>query len=124
MSHITKVKTNVEFKDAELLQKALESIGTVGNFITDYYGKQQNVNMSINTDQFQRGIGFIRNGDKFDVKLDAYGYDQQANNLLKDVQIRYQKEAVSKHLISNRYSVKVTEDENSSAVRIQARRFS
>jgi len=112
MSHITTMQTSVKFKDEALLRQALNNIpgGTVGTTITDYYGTATEVEMSVKTDQFERGIGFNKAEDNvFIPQMDEYGYTSQANTLMNQIQTQYRKFAVQQYYESKGYSVEVEE---------------
>ena len=121
MSHITTVQTDVEFKDRGLLEEALNGIGRVDSIIIDYYDKQIPVEIAVHTPEFERGIGFIKQGDQYIPQLDSYGYVRQSEHVLKHIQQKYQQAAVTQFYRNKRFSVQVKEDD--SMVRIHARGY-
>lgn len=109
MSHITTMQTSVKFKNSELLSKALENIpgGVVGATIIDYYGNVSEVEMSVKTDQFDRGIGFDKVGDAYEPRMDKYNYESQATELMNQIQTQYRKIVVQDYYQSKGFSVEV-----------------
>lgn len=125
MSHISTIKTSVSFKNADLLQQALENIpgGTVGTEITDYYGNTTTVEMAVKTDQFQRGIGFDKvGGEIYEPRMDKYGYESAGDTLLNQVQTQYRKFAVTAYYESKGYAVEV-EDTSPEEAQIHIRGY-
>lgn len=121
MSHVTTVQTGVEFKDRILLEEALNGIGRVDTVIVDYYNKEIPVELAVHTQEFERGIGFIKQGDQYIPQLDSYGYVRQSEHVLKRIQQKYQQVAVTQFYRNKRFSVQVKEDEG--MVRIHARGY-
>lgn len=109
MSHITTVETQVEFKNKSMLEKALTDIGRVDKKITDYYNKEILVNLAVHTPEFERGIGFIKQGDQYIPQMDSYGYVRESNKLLKVIQQKYQQAAVTQYYRSKRFTVQTKE---------------
>ena len=103
------MQTSVNFKNADLLRQAIENIpgGTVGTTITDYYGNEAVVEMSVKTDQFERGIGFDKVNDQYEPRMDKYGYEAAGDTLLNQVQTQYRKFAVQEYYESKGYSVQI-----------------
>ena len=124
MSHISTMKTSVSFKNADLLQQALNNIpgGVVGNAIKDYYGKITEVEMAVKTDQFERGIGFDKVGDAHEPRMDKYGYESDCNDLMNQIQTQYRKEVVQNYYESKGYSVQ-TEDVSPVEAQIHVRGY-
>lgn len=110
MSHVTIVKTTITFKDDDLLRQALSELGTVTDFVLDYYNQSHAVDMAVVTQEFSRGIGFKRNGEEYDVVMDSYNKDNQASSLLNTIQVKYQQVAVTKHYRSKGYNVQIVEE--------------
>ena len=121
MSHVTTVQTEVEFKDRGLLKEALNEIGRVDTTIIDYYNKPIHVELAVHTPEFERGIGFIKQGDQYIPQLDSYGYERKTNILMKRIQQKYQQAAVTQFYRNKRFNVQVKEDD--SMVRIHARGY-
>lgn len=121
MSHITTVQTDVQFKDSALLEEALNGIGRVDSVITDYYNKTIPVELAVHTPEFERGIGFIKQGDQYIPQLDSYGYERQSEHVLKRIQQKYQQAAVTQFYKNKRFSVQTTETDG--IVRIHARGY-
>lgn len=121
MSHITTVQTEVEFKNKNLLEKALSDIGRVDRMITDYYNKEIPVDLAVHTPEFERGIGFIKKGDQYFPQLDRYGYEEKSNHLLKRIQQKYQEAAVTQYYRSKRFTVQTKEADGT--IRIHAKGY-
>lgn len=121
MSHITTVQTDVEFKNRALLEEAFNGIGRVDGTITDYYNKTIPVELAVHTLEFERGIGFIKQGDQYIPQLDSYGYERKSEHLLKRIQQKYQQAAVTQFYRNKRFSVQVKEDDG--MVRIHAKGY-
>lgn len=121
MSHITTVQTEVKFKNRSLLEEALNNIGRVDAAITDYYNKTIPVELAVHTPEFERGIGFIKQGDQYIPQLDSYGYERQSEHVMKKIQQKYQQAAVTQFYKSKRFNMKTTESDG--MVRIHARGY-
>lgn len=121
MSHITTVATEVEFKDRALLEEALNSIGRVDVVITDYYNKEIPVELAVHTPEFERGVGFIKQGDQYIPQLDNYGYERNSEHVLKRIQQKYQQAAVTQFYKNKRFNVQTKESDG--IVRIHARGY-
>ena len=121
MSHITTVQTEVKFIDKSLLEEALKGIGRVDTVIIDYYNKEIPVELAVHTPEFERGIGFIKQGDQYIPQLDSYGYERKTEPLIKHIQQKYQQAAVTRFYQSKRFNVQVKEDNG--MVRIHARGY-
>jgi len=110
MSHVTTVSTAVEFKDEAILIQALnECEGTVDTMVLDWYGAAKTVDHAIHSREFNNGIGFVRVGNKYEVRMDDYKHKVAAESLLKKIQMKYQKVSAVKRAKALGYSVRVTE---------------
>lgn len=109
MSHVTTVHADVEFKDRSLLEEALKGVGRVDHVITDYYNKDIPVELAVHTPGFERGIGFIKQGDQFIPQLDSYGYVRQSEHVMKRIQQKYQQAGVTQFYRNKRFTVQVKE---------------
>ena len=124
MSHISTMKTSVSFKNGDLLRQALNNIqgGIVGTTIRDYYNNVSEVEMSVKTDQFDRGIGFDKTGEEYVPRMDKYGYESASENLMATIQTQYRKVVVQDYYQSKGFTVEV-EDISQTEAQIQVRGY-
>jgi len=122
MSHVTTLKTQVQFKDLGLLMKALQQVGELTNVCKDYYGNTQVCAVAVKTKEFERGIGFVLRNGVYVPMADKYQHAKQVQELLNRVQQKYQAEAIKRALRRQRYSsIKISEKDG--VVQIHARRY-
>ena len=105
----------VKFLNLKRLQASLDLVakglnGKVGKEITDYYGKTQSVELSITTTNYRRGIGFVKQGNEYVAKTDAYGQESAKADVMREIIQRYQQASVTNSLRQQGYMLgKVTE---------------
>ena len=123
MSHITLIETKVKFMNEQILRSALQALGEVGNGIFDHYNKRQDVDMSLYTMGFPKGIGFKKQGNgEYAVMMDDYGYKTQAHNLLNKISQKYQELAITRAVQRQGYHTQAQAGKDG-AIKIMARRY-
>jgi len=125
MSHVTKFATKTAFRDSGLLVEALQGLGTITTNIKDYYNKEIPCAIGIQTREFPRGFGFVRNEKTgaMEVKGDTYGYGRQAETLLKQIETRYQTLGVQMILKRHNFNITGTQQSGNNTTRLMARRY-
>lgn len=121
MSHVTTYKTKTQFVTLEYLREALQGLGTLSTEYTDYYGNKRKCDLSIFTQAFPRGFGFLKEGNAYTIKGDTYNYETGAASLLRQIELRYKQVTVSKTLSKLNF-MQQTKQELEGAV-IVARRY-
>jgi len=89
MSHITKIKTKIKFKNKQILEQVLKEMGEVTTHITDYYGTKRKVDLAVKVKQFRRGIGFVWNGSEYEILCDSWGHQIEVDRLVNQIQKLY-----------------------------------
>lgn len=107
MSHITTAKLKVEFKDRNLLIKALQKFGeaiTANAEVRDYYGRKAKVDIALRFRDGTQQIGFVYDSEtkSYMFKGDKYG----VYRVLQEIQKEYVKLAVSQALARRGYVVR------------------
>lgn len=124
MSHIAELKTQVEFKNLEILKEAIAEIGaSLTDHYLDYYGRSIKCDLALKHKELPRGIGFEKQGDRYIVKADTYGYVSQADRILKELQQKYVSKCYQKALQRNGWSNIKIERKQSGEIHIIAMRW-
>lgn len=104
MSHTTDLDTKVHFTSLTLLKQALAGLGEITTEYKDY-NHSYKCDIGIRTQDFPRGIGFVKEGNEYKAKADTYMAATQAENILKKIQARYSQIGTQQKLQSFGYII-------------------
>lgn len=138
MSHITTIKTNVNFKDREVLRQALEELKTQYPATTGKDGKEipgLTYTYDPAEDKFtihyrpldyayiwhDGNIRLIRTDDQYEMQGDSWNCHKEFNNVTSQLLVNYQKSGVSRYLSTRRFSS--TTQASKDGVVVTARRY-
>ena len=125
MSHITTIKTNVQFKDKEVLATALSELKTQFSDLTYSFDLKNNKFLirypPIEGYQKNGNLQFVYTGDYYQMRGDNWNCSTEFNKVTGQVIINYQKAGVQGYLAINRFSK--TESRSEDGVILMARRY-
>jgi hypothetical protein len=125
MSHITTIKSNVQFKDKEVLATALSELKTQFSDLTYSFDLKNNKFLirypPIEGYQENGNLQFVYTGDHYQMRGDNWNCSTEFNKVTGQVIINYQKAGVQGYLAINRFSK--TESRSEDGVILMARRY-
>jgi hypothetical protein len=125
MSHITRIKTNVNFKDKNVLEAALKELETQFSDLTYSYdhAKDQYLVRYPPIEGYQKNgnLRFVYSGGNYQMQGDSWMCEKSFEKVTGQVIVNYQKFAVQRYLMTKRYSNTVSTSDN--GVIVTARRY-
>lgn len=125
MSHITKLKTQIQ--DREYLLKALDSLQIVyrigPGIINSYFGEQLTAEIILPTKNEKYSIGLVKNGDNYELIADWYGIKEfTAQELLGKIAQRYAYLIVTEKLTERGFEITSQDIDEQKQIRITLKR--
>ncbi len=123
MSHITELKTNVQFKDGGLLEEALAAVASTREGCKILHEKDEFVVKWAELQKFRtNSLAFVKRGDEYVTEGDRWRVGKAMDEFLDDLQVAYQQAAVSKWMRQNRFAAPSVKREGKEVV-LTARRW-
>jgi hypothetical protein len=130
MSHWTKIKTTIEFKDPAILEMAVDMLEGNPLYRVQKAKDRQSYWIDIRAEldkttaslrEGAPGIAIRKEGDQYTVHADTWGLKSHVDTLVKQVQQNYNFCTVRTFLVKGRYTSAIKQEGNS--IKILARKW-